>query len=374
MIICFNCGLRTKEIMDKLISDGLYTDYAEIIEVAVSNLSVLEFEVQRRGAISLSRNDPVIRDGGSPEYEPAKGTDFQFISGHRDLPSSEESISIPSLFSLRGIETARYYPINMPDDRWLKGQDVPISRWVFGQYNRLLPAKVNTRALAHLLNGNSKGVDLREAMEQIVNQAAILGDYLKVHDARYINDRDDMLATAFPSTGSGGEKSRLRYASQFVGSFNSSGRLSGLLIDLKLINRSGERSERINLTEAGLRFAKLENPVLEESQIEPMQKFSTEEIEFLVKHIAEKVPVEDYAFRLILQAIKSDSNTPDTMDDFLRSNVKALNEREISRSLWTTQRSGVISRMTDLDLIKRVRDGVRVLYATTERGEFYLKN
>jgi hypothetical protein len=43
----------------------------------------------------------------------------------------------------------------------------------------------------------------------------------------------------------------------------------------------------------------------------------------------------------------------------------------VSDSFVTTQRSGLMSRMADLALVTRARDGVRVSYVITESGSSY---
>ncbi len=42
MIICFTCGRETKSALDSLVSKGGYADIAEVIEVAVDNLMVMQ--------------------------------------------------------------------------------------------------------------------------------------------------------------------------------------------------------------------------------------------------------------------------------------------------------------------------------------------
>jgi hypothetical protein len=47
-------------------------------------------------------------------------------------------------------------------------------------------------------------------------------------------------------------------------------------------------------------------------------------------------------------------------------------EKTLSESFLASQRSGAISRMEDLRLVLRVRDGVRVFYDVTDIGERYM--
>jgi hypothetical protein len=251
---------------------------------------------------------------------------------------------------------------------WTANSEVPLHRWIFGQYNRLLPAKVSCRGLANLLPRTGNGIDIVEASSVITGEIATLGNYLQWLDKKYGLGRDQSLVTAFPTSGTGIEKSLQRYSSQFVGNINKNGQLTGLLTDYKLVNRLGSRGSRIELTEVGWKFAQLQNPVLDDGPASPQEKLSSEEISLLVIHIAEAVPAEAFAFRMIIKAIKSGAATPESLDLYLHEHVAASDSREFRSSFLSSQRSGAVSRMTDLGLVERKREGVRVYYQATDRG------
>jgi hypothetical protein len=147
-----------------------------------------------------------------------------------------------------------------------------------------------------------------------------------------------------------------------------------LLVDLKLVNYRRGKEPLLLLTEPGLEFAKLPNPILDE----PMNlngtsrpRFTEEEIQFLLDHIARHVPVEDSAFRTILSALTSGINSPELLDENLTS-ILPPGKKKVSEAFVTTQRSGAISRMSDLEMVLRRRDGIRVRYEATTRGLIYL--
>jgi len=244
-----------------------------------------------------------------------------------------------------------------------------LDRWLFGQYNKLLPVKANSRALLRVFAEHPKGIPLEAAASKIAEAAAIMGDYLADHDRRHRIGRDDALATAFPRSGPDAEKSRARYGNQFVGSVNSQGVLSGLLADYRMAALAPGPEPRLMPTEAALQFAQLTNPVLDRCQSNPAQKFSSEETAFLLDHIRAHVPVEAFAFRTLVQAIADGAITPDKLDEALRVHVPAETNRSLSPSFLTSQRSGALSRMADLGLIARERKGVRVSYIVTEQGQ-----
>jgi hypothetical protein len=259
----------------------------------------------------------------------------------------------------------------MPDDIWAVGQEIPLDRWVFGQYNRLLPAKASCRALAHLVCEEPRGVLLEEAAQQIAEKAAVLGELLGRHDLEHKIGRDHKLSTAFPSVDK--EASLQRFATQFVASVNSRGQVSGLLMDLKLVNSNGSGATRLKPTTVGWQFATMPNPVLDGMQETPIHKFSDDERDFLLKHIARSVPAEDFAYRAVLSAIEDGADSPDAVGLALRRYIPKSDERRMSESFASSQRSGAISRMTDLSLLQRIREGVRVSYVLTDTGRRYLQ-
>jgi hypothetical protein len=149
--------------------------------------------------------------------------------------------------------------------------------------------------------------------------------------------------------------------------------MTGMLVDLKLVNHDKHKSPRILLTEPGWRFAQLSNPILDGSDRESGSKFSAEEMEFMLSHIAVAVPVEDFAFKATLSSITSGSDTPEALDAALKKYLPVRKEKPFTDAFLTTQRAGVISRMADLGLVSRNRSGSNVKYLVTIRGEQFME-
>ena len=72
-------------------------------------------------------------------------------------------------------------------------------------------------------------------------------------------------------------------------------------------------------------------------------------------------------------AISDGADSPEKLDAVLKGYLSARTEKPFTDAFLTTQRSGVISRMSDLGLIDRVREGIRVTYVVTNRGTLYLQ-
>lgn len=379
VIICFVCTEKTKRALDALVESGQYNDYAEVIASAVDNLLVLQKEVIKKGAIVITGMDSSDLDGshfGSTVKLDMIST-AKMTNGVKEMKKHlrrKETSIIPTIFLLNGITESPEHVAEPPSDLWMMSDMVPLDRWVFGQFNRFLPAKASCRAVAHLLNNAPNGVPLSQAASKISEEAAALGDFLAAYDKRNAVGRDEAFSTAFPSTTDNAEKGRLRYANQFVASVNREGKVSGLLTDLKLINHSQGESPLLLLTEMGWRFALLANPVLDGGQEKPIRKFSTEETDLLLDHITRSVPTEAFAYRTILTAITEGADTPEKIDTILQKQVSQDRSRNLTASFLSSQRSGAVSRMADLGLVARIRDGVRVFYIATDAGKKFVQS
>ena len=383
MIVCINCKSETKAKMDSLLGKDQYRDYSELFAVAVDNLWTMEQEVAKRGALVINESPvpPVVPAasttlGRAKPTKPSKAAPASMLEPKArkaaSAPVACVPVHIPDLFLADGLDSLSAKATKIPAAEE-PDEAFTLDRWLFGQYNKLLPVKANCRALLRIAANYPDGVPLEDAAPQIAEAAALLGDYLADHDRRHQIARDDSLATAFPRSGPDGEKGRARYANQFVGSVNSQGALSGLLWDYRLAVLAPGAGSRLRPTESALQLARLTNPALDSCQSDPAQKFSPEETAFFLEHIRAHVPVEAFAFRTLIEAIADGAITPDKLDEVLQVHVPAITNRSLSPSFLTSQRSGALSRMADLGLIARERKGVRVSYMVTSEGGAFVQ-
>jgi hypothetical protein len=354
MIVCIEISQRTKDALETLLETGGYRSYSEAVAVAVGNQLLLQGQGQ--SSVKIAPFENVTK--GAPTVEQSDGK-LSLVQTH-DVPQ------VPKLFSCLdpGIGIPRFAPY--PDDPFVAGQRISVDQWIFGQHNKLLPVKATCRALARLMVGGKETLAFSKTVSEVVSEAVRLGDYLKHLDRTSGLHRDDALSFAFPYSDSpNGDKSRLRYANQFVVSVTKQDTLAGLPTELKLVNRDQTHSRQILLTEAGWLFAAMRNPVLDEGKNGGQDKFSDEEIQFLLAHIRRHVPAEAFAYTAVLKAIARGANTPDLLDDALDEYLPKREEKPFTRAFLTTQRAGVISRMIELSLVQRIRDGINVTYTAT---------
>src|SRR5437016_284948 len=89
MIICFKCSAPIKRRLDDLIASGAYSDYGEVIAIAVDNLAVLHDEVEKDGAVIVA---------------PSRELRLGVSSVDRSVTEASQSVhAIPDIFRLDGL-------------------------------------------------------------------------------------------------------------------------------------------------------------------------------------------------------------------------------------------------------------------------------
>jgi hypothetical protein len=288
------------------------------------------------------------------------------VSGRSTIIAGAAVLEIPEVFALKAKTSDGINLLPMPSGSEPGAVNLPPGRWLFGQFNKFLPVKASSRALLNLLLENPAGIPVIEAANKISYAACGLGDYLKALDDRSRARREDALSAAFPSsTIEGGGGSRLRFGNQFVASMRQD-QLSGFPAALKLVAIDTAKEPRLSLTKAGADFALLENPILDAPGMPVTRRLTLEETEFLLAHILRAVPEETSAYAAILDGIQSGANTPDAVDKCLRQRFNLPTEQAITKTFLTTQRTGAISRLVDLGLVAREKEGLRVTYIVTQ--------
>ena len=362
MVICFECDAKTKSLLDQFL-DQDYESYGEVISVALSNLSVLHTGIEQGTTRAL------VVSPDSAARSPLK------IQAMAMEPSPTVRAGVPELLR-RGQSLADWTPplteiasAKIGPNRQEKNGSPTVDQWIFGQFSKLLPAKVSCRAIANLSLETAGPLKLASVATRVAAEASVLTKYLQELDKARSLSRDDSLALGFPSNEQNADRSRLRYANQFVGSLTTQGRPWGLLFDLQLAEIHDDEAPTIELSKAGWTFAAIANPALD-PDANP-RRFSDEEIAFLLEHIKANIPVEAFAFRTILQAIRDGEDTPEKLDQACHRHLP-VSRKDLSDAFVTSQRTGVISRLKELELVNRIRNGVRVSYSVTKNGEQFL--
>ena len=238
-----------------------------------------------------------------------------------------------------------------------------------GFSNRLFPAKPIVRVLGNLLEeSGSEYIALDELQEKSAEIARELGKAIQRKDKTMGRKRGTIISAGLPVGRE--DKAKSRFKNQFVG-FIGKGRLEGETPTLRFLEivKDGN-SDLAGITDSGLKFAALPNPILDKQDY--AVPFSEEEVAFLLDHIATQLPGEAKLMRLILKSVRDGVATPDEMTGKVESWRRHDYEHQWTKNEVIAMRVGVISRMSELGLLGRQKDGVKVTYVLTERGENYL--
>jgi hypothetical protein len=240
-------------------------------------------------------------------------------------------------------------------------------RYLWGQVNRIFPLKVALFVLANMVREKrEKRVNLHEFGTR-VSQIAQRVRAMLVQRTRKLTGGKESLWAGLPKRAS--EKSVGRFTSHFIGYIRSDGVVEGALAKLKFVNitRGSGKDNLISLTEPGLEFSRMRNPILDE-RVFTEGSLSNEEKEYYLRHISKYVPYEKQAFIDVLTLISEGSTSPSALNDGL----KRMWAVDWSLEHVNTQRIGIVSRLTELGLVEKTKKGLEVEYNITERGKQFL--
>lgn len=336
------------------VETGGYDDAREFVTTAIENQLKLEESDEASG--SFKTLDEAIHEFGQ--------SDTQI-----DSDSREEAKPHPTPESGLG---RREYRSVVPSEPPELGRVSDGPLW--GQYNRILPVKFVVRRLANVLEEQAgENIDeattthLGEFSSDVAWEARNFGQELKRVDERRSRGRGEKLSAGFP-TGEKTEKSIDRFESHFVGYADRNGNLTGAPATLRFINIFENDGHEVGITEHGLEFADIVNPVLDKDSgaDEPL---SHEEREFYMSHVREVLPAEFEAMIHTANSVHKGDNRPTSLSE----RVAELNE-DWSDAQASTNRSGLVSRMYELGLVDRHRVGQRgVGYDLTDKGHEFLQ-
>lgn len=242
-----------------------------------------------------------------------------------------------------------------------------LEKILWGQYYRFLPVKFSLRLLANQTGDFPRLVVFKDIAS---NAAEDFGNGLRKLDLASGNKSGEKISVSFPDHS---DKSRRRFSEQYIGFVRSSDhKSSGMLLQLRFARVFDDNQiERIGLTESGRRFAALENPLLDGRQTSPI--FSPAEIDFLIKHICEKLPQEARHMGVILDNLLNGGKGRNDLNLSLEGFYRTFQplDRVWTKDMINLMRAGAMSRMWELGMIEKVRAGLLVTYKATSLGESY---
>ncbi len=251
-----------------------------------------------------------------------------------------------------------------PQKSDLEYPNIPYANdWLWGQINRIFPVKVALRVLLKMQNENDNSVKLNDYLNYASEVANKLGTRLNNIDNEMQRKRDEKVSIALPIGGT--EKTISRYKNHFLIFQRTKDRvLDGALARLKFANINIDGF--IRLTEKGLEFAKLLNPIIDENLYSNISLSQDEKV-FYIKYIKENVIEELNPFRTILTLISKGYTEVTAMNN----EIKKIKPKWTDATI-TTQRAGTLGRLFELGLVEKMKKGVNVTYKTTNKSKLLI--
>ncbi len=239
------------------------------------------------------------------------------------------------------------------------------SEHIFGQVNRLLPIKIACRWLANSASQEGKWPRFDAVSERLADDAATVGSLLEKWDEESERKRDELLATGLPRRGNTASKDR--FLSQNIARVTRGSAIYPATICQYQLARFDDAV--IALTDQGVAFAEIENPIVDKRDAKTTFTLTPRESDFLARHILAWVPCERDDMRVVLQAVKGGKNTPSDLTEVLRPKFPT----DWSDSVFQTHVSGLVARLGELRLMKRVWQGRNVNYELWDKVDDFLK-
>ena len=351
---------RLLEKIRRIIIDGKFDSFVEFVETALENQVAWEEEID---IFTSSQLDQVLKE-------------------KKTIALSKSRVHLLNKYNLKVQERGtiayrfpelRLHPEGYSDVKFASTPNNFVDKRtpLWGQFNRILPVKVSLRFLANLLKGQEEHVELESFGDRVADVARDFGLLLMELDKRIGKSPGERISTAFPVQDDQ-YKSKERFKNQFVGYLDSRGRPQGLATRLKFISLLQQDDKTsIFITEPGLNFGILKNPVIDEGNVE--RPFSEEEAIFYLEHISENVKGEKAAILFLLKSIKEGITRPDGLTRRLKTYGEQIGEKWNDDVAYTI-RAGLVSRLRELGVIKREKIGARkVAYHLTLFGNKLLE-
>lgn len=357
-----------KQKISRFINEKKYDNIQEFIITAIDNqIYMEETDIgqqsvhQQSVPISTNQTDKIVTLV-EKEYDlnGSLSKDFDVISHPVKLKNNPTTLESPKFEELSSFVLKQG---NILDEQ---------NAWLWGQVNRIFPIKLGLRVLLYLLE-NKQVTELESFLNKAAKVASSYGKMLREREQISGKLRDEKISTGLPMSDQyeGTEfRSMNRYKSHFLLTMRKDGKLDGAMPCLRFVNikkNSGDK-KYIGLTDAGLAFAKLDNPVIDYREYE--KSLGTEEIDFYLNHVSQNVKGEHKAILWLLGKLEGGIREREKINQELKNDFKE--GWEYSDKVINTQRSGLMARLFELGLIDKEKSGVSVQYKTTERGRKYL--
>jgi len=240
---------------------------------------------------------------------------------------------------------------------------------LWGQINRIFPIKIGVRVLANMIKeSNNTYIELEPFREVAADIARKFGLRLKEIDEKYNRRVGKRFSTGLP-IGRNAELSKNRYKAHYLAYQTGKGTLVGALADLRFVDIEGDK---IGITEKGLEFARINNPLLDIFGPESNEILSEKEIKFYLSLIKEFLPKEDEFMKAVLSMIEEGEPPREEFNAKVKAFIEEIWDETVTPAVANTMRSGVLSRMWELGFVNNKKVGKKIVYSITEKGRRFL--
>jgi len=352
--------------IEAAVNDGNYKNASEFINLAIAD----KLEGPKTSAPSIDQF--IAKDGNYAQYN-ISSADANQTSSHSNKYLTSLASENPRVF------ICRLSSVN-PISKNLKQPELKIfnqNTIIWGQINRFLPMKIGLLIAAQEIEkfGDKYNlVEMKDLLSSVKSSARYIGEFLQVFDHRYNRKGPDKLSVGFAlGNGLKLDKGLARFTSHFVLRYRKTDKaVEGALVKLgflRVYNMNGS-GFKVGITESGINFLNLSNPVIDllnegdEVSYNPNKILSEEEKSFIIKTIAELIPIDFEAMKKVLNLIDSGANTQKQIQKGLQGNE----DFGSSETMIDTNKNGIIARLAALELIGRNKQSLNVEYYLTDAG------
>ncbi len=242
---------------------------------------------------------------------------------------------------------------------------------------RYLPVKFIVRSVATTLaKAGTEYLDAATLRDMIRYSAFSWTAYVNRLDRQADLPRGRRLATAFPDTARDPEKSMSRFLEAYVGSLYATGpKVGGILPFLGFLSITGSTGdEKIGISSAGIEFAKIPNPVLDEAE-PSFPPFRNDEVAAILRAIQTRSAAELEHMRYYVGLIGGLGHASrDVLIPRMRNfYVRYWSPLDLNVGMVESMRATVHSRCQELGFVKTERQGRIASYSVTEAGAGWLR-
>lgn len=380
-MLAMNLSDKLFQQIKVLVEQGLYVSPEAFLEIAAFNQLALERgatpqEIIEKGHRKLRSDEKVDATNGAPRQaraspiapvveppaKPAKTT-----SPRRAVEAVAKVVAPPEPPVREEDYAAAFKRLALVARTAASPPPLPMApanlsaERIFGQVNRYLSIKIACRWLATTAATDGKWPRFDAISERLADDAATVGSLLEQWDSDSERKRDELLATGLPRRGNTASKDR--FLSQNIARVTRGGEVYPATICQYHLARFDDAV--LALTEQGVAFAQIENPIVDKRDAKTTATLTDQESDFLACHIRAWVPAERDDMRIVLQAVKDGKKTPTDLTTALRARFPA----DWSDSVFQTHVSGLVARLGELRLMKRVWQGRNVNYELVEQKQ-----